>query len=71
MTEEEESGYIEILIECPFCAAYVPDDFECLKCGQEIFEPVQEENTKYVCSSCRIEVEIDQEECLNCGMVFG
>jgi len=70
MTEEEESGYIEILIECPFCAAYVPDDFECLKCGYEIFESVEEDSTKYVCSSCGIDVDLDQEKCSNCGTLF-
>ncbi|MFO7793300.1 MAG: hypothetical protein R6W73_10055 [Candidatus Saliniplasma sp.] len=70
MTEEEELGYIEMLVECPFCAAYVPDDFECLKCGYEIFESQDEESVKYVCSSCGIGVEFDFEECPNCGVHF-
>lgn len=70
MTEEEKSGFIEVLVECPFCAAYVPDDFKCLKCGQEIFEPVEDELTKYVCSNCSIEVDFDQETCPNCETVF-
>lgn len=67
---EEESGYIEILVECPFCAAYVPDDFECLKCGHEIFETSDQDTEKYVCSSCGIEVEFDLSECPNCEVLF-
>jgi len=70
MTEEEGTSYIEILVECPFCAAYVPDDFECLKCGHEIFESVEDDSVKYVCSSCGMEVEFDQLECPNCGSSF-
>ncbi|MFW6141829.1 MAG: double zinc ribbon domain-containing protein [Candidatus Saliniplasma sp.] len=68
MSKKKESGYIDILIECPFCAAYVPDDFECLKCGHEIFESAEEDSVKYVCSSCGIEVEFEEDECPNCGV---
>ena len=70
MTEEEDTDYIEVLVECPFCTAYVPDDFECLKCGHEIFESVEDDYVEYVCSSCGMEVEFNQTECPNCRTIF-
>lgn len=65
--EEGDAAYIDILIECPFCGGFVPDDYECLKCGAEIFEE-EEAAFKYVCSECRKEVDERDEECPHCGV---
>ncbi|MGM0510277.1 MAG: double zinc ribbon domain-containing protein [Thermoplasmatota archaeon] len=67
--EEDDLGFIDVLIECPFCGGFVPDDFQCLKCGAEIFEG-EEESVIYVCSECREEVDEDAEKCPHCGTVF-
>lgn len=68
--EEELYGYIEVMVQCPFCKAYVPDDFECLKCGAEMFEPIEEESTRYLCSNCGEEVDERAEECPSCGTIL-
>ncbi|MFW6040338.1 MAG: double zinc ribbon domain-containing protein [Thermoplasmatota archaeon] len=65
----EDEGYIDILIECPFCSAYVPDDYECLRCGTPIFEP-EKRPIKYVCSRCGNEVKESEDKCLNCGSIL-
>lgn len=70
MSPEEEVGYVEVMVECPFCGAYVPDDFECIKCGAEILESTEDEPHKYVCSECGMEVDELSEECPNCGVNF-
>ncbi len=66
--EDEETGYVEVLIECPFCKAYVPDDFECIKCGAEILNADETENFKLICSECRGEVEGEPDECPHCSV---
>ncbi len=67
---QEELGYIEVLIECPFCGGYVPDDFECLKCGSEILKETEYEQMLFICSKCRDEVTDDAEECPNCRAIL-
>ncbi len=70
--EEEptkEKSYIEILVECPFCGGFVPDDFECLLCSQELLED-EPLSVKYVCSNCRSEVDESVDECPECGAEF-
>ncbi|MFO8109591.1 MAG: hypothetical protein R6U17_03580 [Thermoplasmata archaeon] len=67
---QEELGYIEVLIECPFCGGYVPDDFECLKCNSEILEEVEYEQMLFICSKCREEVMEDTEQCPHCGAIL-
>ncbi len=60
-------GYVEVLVECPFCGGYVPDDFECLKCGSEIMEETDYEQMMFVCSICREDVGDGADECEYCG----
>jgi len=67
--EEDDTGYIDVLIECPFCGGFVPDEFQCIKCGTEIFEG-EEESIKYVCSNCREEVDEDDKKCPHCGTIL-
>lgn len=70
MLREEEKGFKEELIECPFCAGFVPDEYECILCGEEILEDEIEGRTKLVCSRCRTDVDEEHEECPNCGVKF-
>ncbi|MFO7990890.1 MAG: hypothetical protein R6U61_01185 [Thermoplasmata archaeon] len=67
--EIETRSYIEILVECPFCGGFVPDDFECLLCGHELLddEPL---SVKYVCSNCRSEVDENADVCPECAAEF-
>ncbi len=67
---QEEVGFIEILVECPFCGGYVPDDFECLKCGSEILEQIGDEYTIFICSVCRSEVTDGAEYCPSCDALL-
>ncbi|GEM_PF-1743347 len=68
--EDQKEGYIEELVECPFCGAFVPNEFECIMCGEEMLDVEMNGRTKTVCSNCRTEVSTEAEECLNCGTVF-
>lgn len=71
MAEDDTiEGYIEELIECPFCGGFVPDEFECIKCGEEILNTDLDVRTKTVCSRCGSEVKEDADQCSNCGAVF-
>ncbi len=63
-------GYIEELIECPFCGGFVPDEFECIKCGEEILDTELDLRTKPVCSKCGVSVEENSDKCPSCGAVF-
>ncbi len=67
---EQEEGYIEELIECPFCGGFVPDEFECVLCGEELLDTEMETRTKLVCSHCSAEVEANDGSCPDCGAVF-
>ncbi len=66
----ENVGYVEVLVECPFCGGFVPDDFECLKCGTEILEEMDYEQMKFICSQCREEVEDDTDICPSCDAIL-
>lgn len=66
----EEEGYMDVLIECPFCGAYVPDDYECLMCRSELFEEIEDSSYKYICSRCGTEVNETLDKCSNCGLKF-
>lgn len=66
--KEEETGYLEILIRCPFCRAYVPDDFQCIECGAEILNADETEYYEMICSECQGEVEDEPEECPHCSV---
>ncbi|MEF8873740.1 MAG: hypothetical protein V5A88_03600 [Candidatus Thermoplasmatota archaeon] len=68
--EDRKEGYIEELIECPFCGGFVPNEFECVLCGEEILETEISGRTKTVCSNCRTEVSEEAEECPNCDTIF-
>jgi len=68
--EEAKEGYIEELIECPFCGGFVPDEFECILCGEEILESEMVLRTKTVCSKCRTEVNEDSQSCPECEVEF-
>ncbi|MBS3781339.1 MAG: hypothetical protein KGY66_07460 [Candidatus Thermoplasmatota archaeon] len=71
MVEEDiKKGYVEELIECPFCSGFVPDEFECILCGEEILETEVPGKTKLVCSRCGSKVKKDSESCPECGAVF-
>ncbi len=71
MVEEDiEEGYIEELIECPFCSGFVPDEFKCILCGEEILERDMVRRTKLACSRCGTEVKDGAERCPECGAVF-
>ncbi len=71
MTEKDEKeGYIEELIECPFCGGFVPDEFECILCGEEILQTELDVRTKTACSRCGSEVDEEADECFECGAVF-
>jgi len=71
MTEKDEKrGYIEELIECPFCGGFVPDEFECILCGEEILETELDGRTKTACSRCGSEVQEGADKCSECGTVF-
>ncbi len=67
---ESEEGYIEELIECPFCGGFVPDEFECIQCGEELLDTEMETRTKLVCSRCGHDVDADADRCPNCDAVF-
>ncbi len=66
----EMKGYKEELIECPFCAGFVPDEFECILCGAEILDDEIEGRTKLVCSKCGSEVDEKKSSCSECGIRF-
>ncbi len=68
--EDTKEGYIEELIECPFCGGFVPDEFECILCGEEILNPDMVGKTKSVCSRCGTEVKEEADSCPYCGAVF-
>ena len=68
--DEMEEAYIDVLMECPFCGAYVPDDYECLMCRAKIFEDYENQSYKYICSICGAEVEETDERCTECGVSF-
>jgi len=68
--EDAEEGYIEELIECPFCGGFVPDEFECILCGEEILETDIVGRTRTVCSICGAEVKEEAESCPKCGALF-
>lgn len=68
--EDKETGYIDILIECRFCGAMVPDDFECIKCGTELLEEADEGKVYYACSVCRAKVDDDVLSCPGCNTSF-
>lgn len=71
MVEEDiKEGYIEELIECPFCGGFVPDEFKCILCGEEILDTDIVGRTKLACSRCGTEVKEDAESCPKCGAVF-
>lgn len=71
MTEEDkEEGFIEELIECPFCGGFVPNEFECSLCGYELVELEIDGRTKFTCSNCRAEVDEERDECPSCGTLF-
>ncbi|MFP4000325.1 MAG: hypothetical protein ACLFU5_00280 [Thermoplasmata archaeon] len=67
---DAKEGYIEELIECPFCGGFVPDEFECILCGEEILETELDVRTKTVCSRCGAEVEEDAIRCPDCEALF-
>ncbi|MFP3872279.1 MAG: zinc-ribbon domain-containing protein [Candidatus Natronoplasma sp.] len=68
--EDQEEGYIEEMIECPFCGAFVPNEFDCIMCGEEILETEVNGRTKFVCSNCQTEVDEEAEMCPECGASF-
>jgi len=68
--EDADEGYIEELIECPFCGGFVPDEFECILCGEEILETDMVGRTRLVCSRCGTEVKEEIERCPECGTTF-
>ncbi|MEF8834552.1 MAG: zinc-ribbon domain-containing protein [Candidatus Thermoplasmatota archaeon] len=68
--EDDNEGYIEELIECPFCGGFVPDEFECILCGEEILDTDKVGKTKLVCSRCGAEIEEETESCPDCGALF-
>ncbi len=68
--DEEKTGYIELVTECPFCGGLIPDDFECIKCGAELLEEREDEKLMYVCSSCRKVVDDDVHSCPHCNTSF-
>ncbi len=70
-SEEENPGYIDILVECRFCGGLVPDDFECIKCGAELLEEEHDGIMIYACSICREHIEEDTLVCPRCGTRFG
>ncbi len=70
MNDEEVGGYMEILTECPFCGGLVPDDYVCIKCGQEILDERDEDKLVYACSICRYVLDDDVIECPNCKASF-
>ncbi len=68
--EEEETGFIETMIECPFCGGEIPDDFECILCGEELLDTEEDFEIKFVCSSCGKPVDENSAECPHCGIKF-
>lgn len=68
--EEEETGFIETMIECPFCGGEIPDDFECIFCSEELLDTEEDFEIKFVCSSCGKTVDETAEECPHCGIRF-
>ncbi len=71
MSEEEvNTGYIELVTECPFCGGVIPDDFECIKCGAELLEEREDEKHRYVCSICRKVIDEDVISCPHCDASF-
>ena len=68
--KKEVLGYIDVLIECPFCGGLVPDDFECLKCRSEMLHERTEDDLIYACSVCRKPVDESMSACPNCKTPF-
>jgi len=68
--QDRKEGFIEELVECHFCAGFIPDEFKCILCGEDLLDTEMTTRTKTVCSNCRTDVNEDAEECLNCGTAF-
>lgn len=68
--EERKEAYIEELIECPFCGGFVPNEFECILCEEELLDVDMERRKKMICSYCTEEVDETYEECPGCGSDF-
>lgn len=68
--EERREAYLEELIECPFCGGYVPNEFECILCEEELLESEMETRKKTVCSYCNEDVDETDDECPRCGAIF-
>jgi len=73
MAEEEKErpeGYIEELIECPFCGGFVPNEFRCILCEEELLDTEMDTRKKTVCSHCGEVVEKTDDECIGCEAIF-
>ncbi len=68
--EDRKEGYIEELIECPFCGGFVPNEFKCILCEEELLDIEMDTRKKMVCSYCGEEVDESEEECPECGAIF-
>lgn len=68
--EDRKEGYIEELIECPFCGGFVPNEFKCILCEEELLDTEMDTRKKMVCSHCGEEVDESDDACPECGAVF-